>query len=124
MISFAIAGLGCLFAGLCYSEYASMIPAAGSAYDLYLRHRWGRFVAWIIGWNLVLEYLATASTVAVGWSGYFNNLSDQRHMGMPHSGRNRLGAAGRPWLRRHELLTGYMDQPAGGSGWSGSSPMC
>ena len=72
VISFAIAGLGCLFAGLCYSEYASMIPVAGSAYT-YTYATLGRFLAWIIGWNLVLEYLATSATVAVGWSGYFNN---------------------------------------------------
>jgi len=72
VISFAIAGLGCLFAGLCYSEYASMIPVAGSAYT-YTYATLGRLLAWIIGWNLVLEYLAAASTVAVGWSGYFNN---------------------------------------------------
>src|SRR5215510_2449426 len=72
VISFAIAGLGCLFAGLCYGEYASMIPVAGSAYT-YTYATLGRFLAWIIGWNLVLEYLAAASTVAVGWSGYFNN---------------------------------------------------
>jgi len=72
VISFGIAGLGCLFAGLCYSEYASMIPVAGSAYT-YTYATLGRFLAWIIGWNLVLEYLATSATVAVGWSGYFNN---------------------------------------------------
>jgi APA family basic amino acid/polyamine antiporter len=72
VISFAIAGLGCLFAGLCYSEFASMIPVAGSAYT-YTYATLGRFLAWIIGWNLVLEYLAAGSTVAVGWSGYFNN---------------------------------------------------
>jgi APA family basic amino acid/polyamine antiporter len=72
VISFAIAGLGCLFAGLCYSEYASMIPVAGSAYT-YTYATLGRLLAWIIGWNLVLEYLAAASTVAVGWSGYFTN---------------------------------------------------
>jgi APA family basic amino acid/polyamine antiporter len=72
VISFAIAGPGCLFAGLCYSEYASMIPVAGSAYT-YTYATLGRFLAWIIGWNLVLEYLATSATVAVGWSGYFGN---------------------------------------------------
>ena len=72
VISFAIAGLGCLFAGLCYSEYAGMIPVAGSAYT-YTYATLGRFLAWIIGWNLVLEYLATSATVAVGWSGYFGN---------------------------------------------------
>jgi basic amino acid/polyamine antiporter, APA family len=78
--SFAIAGLGCLFAGLCYSEFASMIPVAGSAYT-YTYATLGKFVAWIIGWNLVLEYLAASSTVAVGWSGYFNDF--MLHIGMP-----------------------------------------
>jgi basic amino acid/polyamine antiporter, APA family len=72
MISFAIAGFGCAFTGLCYAEFASMIPAAGSAYT-YTFATMGRFMAWIIGWNLILEYLATAATVAVGWSGYFND---------------------------------------------------
>ncbi len=78
--SFAIAGTGCLFAGLCYSEFASMIPVAGSAYT-YTYATLGKFVAWIIGWNLVLEYLAASSTVAVGWSGYFNDFMS--HIGMP-----------------------------------------
>jgi APA family basic amino acid/polyamine antiporter len=72
VISFIVAGLGCLFAGLCYAEFASMIPVAGSAYT-YTYATMGKFLAWIIGWNLVLEYLAAGSTVAVGWSGYFNN---------------------------------------------------
>ncbi len=70
MFSFILAGLGCLFAGLCYAEFASMIPIAGSAYT-YGYATLGEFVAWIIGWDLILEYLFAASTVAVGWSGYF-----------------------------------------------------
>jgi APA family basic amino acid/polyamine antiporter len=78
--SFAIAGLGCLFAGLCYSEFASMIPVAGSAYT-YTYATLGKFLGWFIGWNLVLEYLAASSTVAVGWSGYFNDF--MLHLGMP-----------------------------------------
>ncbi len=83
VISFAIAGLGCLFAGLCYAEYAAMIPVAGSAYT-YTYATMGRFLAWIIGWNLVLEYLAAGSTVAVGWSGYFSDLmAKQLHMPIP-----------------------------------------
>ena len=82
VISFAIAGLGCLFAGLCYSEYASMIPVAGSAYT-YTYATLGRFLAWIIGWNLVLEYLATSATVAVGWSGYFNNFLSSLGIAVP-----------------------------------------
>jgi APA family basic amino acid/polyamine antiporter len=80
VISFAIAGLGCLFAGLCYAEYASMIPVAGSAYT-YTYATMGRFLAWIIGWNLVLEYLAASSTVAVGWAGYFTDFMSR--IGLP-----------------------------------------
>jgi APA family basic amino acid/polyamine antiporter len=83
VISFAIAGTGCLFAGLCYAEYASMIPVAGSAYT-YTFATMGRFWAWIIGWNLVLEYLAAGSTVAVGWSGYFADfMAKQLHSPIP-----------------------------------------
>ena len=83
VISFAIAGLGCLFAGLCYAEYAAMIPVAGSAYT-YTYATMGRFLGWIIGWNLVLEYLAAGSTVAVGWSGYFSDfMTKQLHMPIP-----------------------------------------
>jgi len=70
VLSFVLAGLGCLFAGLCYAEFASMIPIAGSAYT-YAYATLGEFVAWIIGWDLILEYLFGAATVAVGWSGYF-----------------------------------------------------
>lgn len=70
VFSFVIAGVACLFAGLCYAEFASMIPIAGSAYT-YGYATLGELVAWIIGWDLILEYLFAASTVAVGWSGYF-----------------------------------------------------
>lgn len=69
VLSFIISGLACLFAGLCYAEFASMIPIAGSAYT-YAYATMGEFVAWIIGWDLILEYLFAASTVSVGWSGY------------------------------------------------------
>ncbi len=71
-LSFVLAGLGCLFAGLCYAEFAAMIPIAGSAYT-YAYATLGEFVAWLVGWNLVLEYMFGASTVAVGWSGHFVN---------------------------------------------------
>jgi basic amino acid/polyamine antiporter, APA family len=84
VISFVIAGLGCLFAGLCYAEFAAMIPVAGSAYT-YTYATMGRFLAWIIGWNLVLEYLAAASTVAVGWAGYFNALLGEFGLHVPDS---------------------------------------
>jgi basic amino acid/polyamine antiporter, APA family len=69
VLSFLIAGVGCAFAGLCYAEFAAMIPVAGSAYT-YAYATLGEFVAWIIGWDLILEYLFGAATVAVGWSGY------------------------------------------------------
>jgi APA family basic amino acid/polyamine antiporter len=69
IISFIIAGIGCAFAGLCYAEFASMIPIAGSAYT-YGYATLGELIAWIIGWDLILEYLFAAATVAVGWSGY------------------------------------------------------
>jgi len=69
VISFLISGLACLFAGLCYAEFASMIPVSGSAYT-YAYATLGEFIAWIIGWDLILEYLFAASTVSVGWSGY------------------------------------------------------
>jgi APA family basic amino acid/polyamine antiporter len=75
VISFIVAGLGCIFAGLCYAEFASMVPVAGSAYA-YSYATLGEFTAWFVGWNLVLEYLFACSTVAVGWSRYFIKLLD------------------------------------------------
>ncbi|HLP15710.1 MAG TPA: amino acid permease [Bacteroidota bacterium] len=69
VISFIISGFACMFAGLCYAEFASMIPVAGSAYT-YTYATLGEFIAWIIGWDLILEYLFASSTVAVGWGGY------------------------------------------------------
>src|SRR5256714_9232854 len=69
VFSFILAGIACAFAGLCYAEFAAMIPIAGSAYT-YGYATLGEFFAWIIGWDLILEYLFAASTVAVGWSGY------------------------------------------------------
>ncbi|MGA7343667.1 MAG: amino acid permease, partial [Terracidiphilus sp.] len=73
VISYIIAGVGCIFAGLCYAEFASMLPIAGSAYT-YGYATMGELVAWIIGWALVLEYAFGAATVAVGWSGFVNSL--------------------------------------------------
>jgi basic amino acid/polyamine antiporter, APA family len=69
VISFILAALGCIFVGLCYAEFASLIPVAGSAYT-YAYVTLGELFAWMIGWDLILEYLFSASTVAVGWSGY------------------------------------------------------
>src|ERR1700756_3172744 len=72
-ISFIIAAVGCLFAGLCYAEFAAMIPIAGSAYT-YAYTTMGELVAWIIGWALVLEYALGAATVSIAWSEYLNKL--------------------------------------------------
>ena len=73
MISFLLSGLACAFVALCYAELASMIPVSGSTYT-YTYVTLGEIFAWIIGWNLVLEYAAGAATVAVGWAGYFNRV--------------------------------------------------
>ncbi|GDX87877.1 amino acid permease [Gemmatimonadota bacterium] len=72
-LAFVVAGIGCAFAGLCYAEFASMIPIAGSAYT-YSYTTMGEFIAWIIGWDLVLEYAVGAATVAIAWSQYLNKL--------------------------------------------------
>ena len=72
-LSFIIAALGCAFAGLCYAEFAAMIPIAGSAYT-YAYTTMGEIVAWIIGWALILEYALGAATVSIAWSEYLNNL--------------------------------------------------
>src|SRR5271170_5347251 len=82
VLSFIVAGITCAFAGLCYAEFASLIPIAGSAYT-YGYATLGEFVAWIIGWDLVLEYAFGAATVASGWSGYFVSLLQQLHIHLP-----------------------------------------
>jgi APA family basic amino acid/polyamine antiporter len=81
-LSFVLAGIVCAFAGLCYAEFASIIPIAGSAYT-YGYATLGEFVAWIIGWDLGLEYGFGAATVASGWSGYLNSLLAQLHIYIP-----------------------------------------
>src|SRR5216117_571251 len=73
MLSFVLSGLGCAFAGLCYAEFAAMIPLAGSAYT-YAYATLGEIFAWIIGWDLTLEYVMGASTVSSGWSNHFIEL--------------------------------------------------
>ncbi|MFM7710172.1 MAG: amino acid permease, partial [Ferruginibacter sp.] len=72
-LSFLIAAVGCAFAGLCYAEFASMIPIAGSAYA-YSYVTMGELVAWIIGWALIMEYALGAATVSIAWSEYLNKL--------------------------------------------------
>src|SRR5947209_6026788 len=82
MLSFVLSGLGCAFAGLCYAEFAAMIPLAGSAYT-YAYATLGELFAWIIGWDLTLEYAMGASTVSSGWSNHFIELLDIYLIKMP-----------------------------------------
>lgn len=79
-LSFAIAAIGCCFAGLCYAEFASMIPVAGSAYT-YSYATMGELIAWIIGWDLVLEYTVAATTVSISWSRYLVVFLDKQSVG-------------------------------------------
>ena len=81
-LSFVLSGLGCAFAGLCYAEFAAMIPLAGSAYT-YAYATLGELIAWIIGWDLTLEYAMGASTVSSGWSNHFIELLNIFHIKMP-----------------------------------------
>jgi len=83
MVSYMVAGLACVFAGLCYAEFASMVPVAGSAYT-YAYATLGELLAWIIGWDLVLEYALSSATVATGWSGYFQSLLGAFGLHLPH----------------------------------------
>src|SRR5258708_5181517 len=82
MLSFVLSGLGCAFAGLCYAEFSAMIPLAGSAYT-YAYATLGELFAWIIGWDLTLEYAMGASTVSSGWSNHFIELLNIFHIKMP-----------------------------------------
>lgn len=82
-ISFIVAAFGCAFAGLCYAEFASMIPVAGSAYT-YSYATMGEFIAWIIGWDLVLEYAVGAATVGISWSRYLEKFLEGFGMHLPH----------------------------------------
>lgn len=82
-LGFVIAGIGCTFAGLCYAEFASMIPVSGSAYT-YSYATMGELVAWIIGWDLVLEYALGAATVSIAWSEYLNKLLGYVGMHVPY----------------------------------------
>src|SRR5580698_7858111 len=81
-LSFIVAGIGCTLAGLCYAEFAAMIPVSGSAYS-YSYATLGEGIAWFIGWNLILEYLFAVATVSVGWSGYLVSLLNQIGVHLP-----------------------------------------
>jgi APA family basic amino acid/polyamine antiporter len=84
MLSYSLAGLACVFAALCYAEFAAMVPVAGSAYT-YAYVTLGEFAAWIIGWDLILEYAVASATVAHGWSHYFQNFIGQFGFTLPRS---------------------------------------
>jgi APA family basic amino acid/polyamine antiporter len=111
-LSFVLAGITCAFAGLCYAEFASIIPIAGSAYT-YGYATLGELVAWIIGWDLVLEYAFGAATVASGWAGYFNSLLEQFHIYIPPqltaTTGTRLAFYHGQWLQVMSLPPGVSD---------------
>jgi len=114
VLAFVLAGLGCVFAGLCYAEFAAMIPIAGSAYT-YGYATLGEFMAWIIGWDLILEYLFGAATVAAGWSGYVNSFLKDVGIVLPPSLTNAPGALVQPpgsdsWVRRTDELAQSLAQ--------------
>src|SRR4026208_878460 len=98
VLSFVLASIGCAFAGLCYSEFSTMIPVAGSAYT-YSYATMGEFMAWIIGWDLVLEYAMGAATVGVGWSGYFVSLLHNFGVTLPET----LTSAPYRWCEASEV---------------------
>src|SRR5437773_4366208 len=82
VLSMIISAVGCAFAGLCYAEFAAMVPVARSAYT-YAYATVGEIFAWIVGWDLILEYALSASTVAVGWLGYFVSLCRDLGIAIP-----------------------------------------
>src|SRR5262245_29170101 len=84
VLSMVISAAGCAFAGLCYAEFAAMVPVAGSAYT-YAYATIGEIFAWMIGWDLILEYALSTATVAVGWSGYFVSLARDLGITIPAS---------------------------------------
>ena len=112
MLSFVLSGMGCAFAGLCYAEFAAMIPLAGSAYT-YAYATLGELFAWIIGWDLTLEYAMGASTVSSGWSNHFIELLDILHIKMPLwlAYDHWTGAADRREHHRAANGTGLRPQP-------------
>ncbi len=114
VVSFILAGIACGFAGLCYAEFSAMIPISGSAYT-YGYATMGEFVAWIIGWDLILEYLFAASTVAVGWSGYVVSFLDDLHIHIPPAFS---AASGTALIQIPDSVAGLLKMS---SGWVASS---
>lgn len=109
VLSFALAAVGCAFAGMCYSEFATMIPIAGSAYT-YSYATMGEFIAWIIGWDLVLEYAVGAATVSISWSSYVVSLFHDMGISLPYE------IIASPWqpvvLPNGETVFGIINLPA------------
>src|SRR5262249_8861801 len=103
-VAFIVAGIGCAFAGLCYAEFASMLPIAGSAYT-YSYATMGEFIAWIIGWDLVLEYAVGAATVSIAWSEYFNRVLGYFGWDIPYQWRHSP-------LESMDGVSGIMNIPA------------
>ncbi|MBC7654317.1 MAG: amino acid permease [Oligoflexus sp.] len=108
-ISFIIGAVGCAFAGLCYAEFASMIPIAGSAYT-YSYATMGEFMAWIIGWDLVLEYALGAATVSISWSQYLTKFLHYFDITLPH--QFTMSPWDTPVLVDGVMVHGYMNLPA------------
>src|SRR5467141_2108449 len=104
MLSYVVAGVTCIFAALCYAEFASMVPVAGSAYT-YAYATLGELFAWIIGWDLVLEYAVGSATVANGWSGYFQSVLARFNLHFP------AALSGPPIV--YDAATGHFIQTAG-----------
>ena len=104
MVSYVVAGLTCIFAALCYAEFASMVPVAGSAYT-YAYATLGELFAWIMGWDLVLEYAVGSATVANGWSGYFQSVIAKFGISLP------AALSGPPIV--YDTVTGHFVQTAG-----------
>jgi len=110
MLSYAVAGMTCIFAALCYAEFASMVPVAGSAYT-YAYATLGEMFAWIIGWDLILEYAVGAATVANGWSSYFKTLLPKIGITLPE-GIARAPMAYDATTGHFVATNGIMDLPA------------
>ena len=102
VLSVILSGVGCAFAGLCYAEFAAMIPVAGSAYT-YSYATIGEFLAWIIGWDLILEYAVGATTVSIGWSGYLVSfLQRTLHHSVPRGVQPQPLGTGTTCRRHHD----------------------
>ncbi|WP_435021178.1 amino acid permease [Tundrisphaera sp. TA3] len=110
-LSFVVGGIACAFAGLCYAEMASTVPIAGSAYT-YAYATMGEFIAWLIGWDLILEYMVGATTVAVGWSGYVTSVLRDFGINIPA----RFAAS--PGTQLIEIPNAIADQLHMRHGWS------